>query len=57
LTIAPLYGISNNKEWYLCPIFRLLEMVLILEECGKHGKLAVTAHIAAGHGLSGFAGI
>ena len=37
--------------------FGLLEMVIILEECGKHGKLAVTAHIAAGHGLSGFAGI
>ena len=29
MTIAPLYGISNNKEWYLCPIFKLLEMVLL----------------------------
>ena len=27
------------------------------KKCGKYGKLAVTAHIAAGHGLSGFAGI
>lgn len=37
--------------------FQVIGDVLILEKCGKHGKLAVTAHIAAGHGLSGFAGI
>lgn len=41
----------------LMSYFQVIGDGVYIRRMWKNGKLAVTAHIAAGHGLSGFAGI
>lgn len=41
----------------LISYFQIIRDGAYIRRMWKNGKLAVTAHISAGHGLSGFAGI